>query len=123
MNTDSSERPAAFLRAFEDQDVSGLLALWDVESGWGQLIEAQWSSWYVDSLCGPVIIAVAEDEQGAIDGVRLWDDAGDPRLVNEHSGSGIVLSNVRRRAIRRCVAWNNGAASRNRLGGPYGIWT
>ena len=58
-----------------------------------------------------------------IDGVRLWDDAGDPRLVNEHSGSGIVLSNVRCGAIRRCVAWNNGAASRNRLGGPYGIWT
>lgn len=59
----------------------------------------------------------------AIDGVRAWDNAGDPRLVNEHSGSGIVLSNVRRRVIRWCVAWNNGAASRGRLGGPYGIWT
>lgn len=58
-----------------------------------------------------------------VEGVRAWDNAGDPTLDKEHSGSGIVMSNVRRGAVRRCVTWNNGSASRGRLGGPYGIWT
>jgi hypothetical protein len=58
-----------------------------------------------------------------IERVRTWDNRGDPTLDKEHSGSGIVLSDVRGAKIERCVAWGNGSASRGRLGGPYGIWT
>ncbi len=72
MNADRSRRPAVSYRAFEDRDVPGLLALWEAESGWGQLTEAQWRSWYVDSPYGPAIIAVAEDEHGAIAGQAMF---------------------------------------------------
>ncbi len=58
-----------------------------------------------------------------VEGVRAWDNTGDPTIGDVHSGSGIVMSSVRSGTIRRCVAWNNGAASRGHEGGPFGIWT
>lgn len=119
----------------EDVDVSGM-------GRFGMVIDGKWlksglrdvviadSDFHANQLAGLSVIGkyLPFDRRYAhanvqIEGVRAWDNAGDPELDKEHSGSGIVLSNVRGGVIRRCVTWNNGAASHGRIGGPYGIWT
>lgn len=41
----------------------------------------------------------------------------------EHSGNGIVLSDINGGLIERCVSYNNGQNSNYTGGGPVGIWT
>ncbi len=49
---------------------------------------------------------------------------GDPTKTNNHSGSGIIMSGVKRGLIDRCYAHHNGGSGGNNSGGgPVGIWT
>lgn len=52
-----------------------------------------------------------------------YDNLGDSRLNNKHSGSGIVLYQVDHGRIEHSAAWNNGAQCPARYAGPVGIWT
>lgn len=51
-----------------------------------------------------------------------YDNPGDPKFLENHSGSGIFLQDVDGGVIERCVARNNGALCPCRTGGPIGIW-
>lgn len=52
-------------RLFEDDDLPGLLRLWE-EAGWGTLSQEQWREWFVDGPQGPSIVTVAIDERGEV---------------------------------------------------------
>jgi hypothetical protein len=58
-----------------------------------------------------------------VEGVRAWNNRGDPTIAKVHSGSGIIVSDVDSVIVRRSVAWGNGSNSRGALEGPYGIWS
>ena len=47
-------------RPFRDDDLPGLLALWEA-SGWGALDEATWRQWFLTTPHGPAIVIVALD--------------------------------------------------------------
>ncbi|HXQ72081.1 MAG TPA: hypothetical protein VN844_16415 [Pyrinomonadaceae bacterium] len=52
-------------RLFEDDDLPGLLRLWE-EAGWGTLSPEQWREWFVDGPQGPTIVTVGIDERGDV---------------------------------------------------------
>jgi len=52
-------------RLFEDEDLPGLLRLWE-EAGWGTLTPEQWREWFVDGPQGPSLVTVAIDERGEV---------------------------------------------------------
>ena len=47
-------------RRFHEDDLPGLLALWEA-SGWGTLDEETWRSWFLDTPHGPATVIVALD--------------------------------------------------------------
>jgi hypothetical protein len=53
---------------------------------------------------------------------RAHENPGDPKHLPNHSGSGILLSNVSKGVIEESEAWGNGALCRSKAGGPVGIW-
>lgn len=67
---------------------------------------------------GPVTYAHADI---TIADSRAYNNVGLPNTGN-HSGNGIVLSNVNGVLIERCVAYNNGQNSNFPGAGPIGIW-
>lgn len=48
-------------RLFRDDDLPGLLRLWEQESGWGAITVEQWRRWYLEGPNGPAIVVVATD--------------------------------------------------------------
>jgi peptidoglycan/LPS O-acetylase OafA/YrhL len=57
--------------------------------------------------------------------IRLCKAHDNPGLAGkqrEHSGSGIILSDVDGGVIERCLAWENGRLCDSKKGGPFGIW-
>lgn len=52
-------------RLFEDDDLPGLLRLWE-EAGWGTLSPEQWREWFTDGPLGPSLVTVAIDERGEV---------------------------------------------------------
>lgn len=53
---------------------------------------------------------------------KAYDNKGITGKKQPHSGSGIVLSDVRSGRIDHSEAYNNGGRSESRAGGPVGIW-
>lgn len=56
------------VRLFKPDDLPGILRLWRDDSGWGEITEEQWRSWYMDTPWGESIIPVVEDSSGEIVG-------------------------------------------------------
>ncbi len=52
-------------RLFEDDDLPGLLGLWE-EAGWGTLSPEQWREWFVDGPQGPSLVTVGIDVRGEV---------------------------------------------------------
>lgn len=52
-----------------------------------------------------------------------YDNTGDSRIFDMHTGSGIVLYQVDHGRIEHSAAWNNGADCPAPNAGPVGIWT
>jgi hypothetical protein len=50
------------------------------------------------------------------------DNPGDPNMLDNHSGDGILLHDVERGIIDGCTAYANGSLCRAKGGGPVGIW-
>ncbi len=87
-------------RPFEEQDVPGLLRLWEEESGWGALDEATWRKWFVDTPYGPCLLIVAIDAAGEVAGQMVFVPA--VLNVNGESYRALRLSSpVLRKDIRR----------------------
>ncbi len=59
-------------RLFREDDLPGLLRLWDEETDWGPLTEETWRRWYVDTPYGPCAIVVAVDEQNQVVGQMVF---------------------------------------------------
>ncbi|MDZ7639186.1 MAG: right-handed parallel beta-helix repeat-containing protein [Bryobacterales bacterium] len=53
---------------------------------------------------------------------QAYDNPGDPEFVENHSGSGILLSHCDVGLIEHSKAWNNGDRCGSKTGGPVGIW-
>jgi hypothetical protein len=53
-------------RPFRDEDVPGLLRLWQDDSGWGELTADKWRRWYVETPFEPALVTVAVDSDGEI---------------------------------------------------------
>ena len=52
-------------RLFENDDLPGLLRLWE-EAGWGTLTPEQWREWFMDGPQGPSLVTVGIDERGDV---------------------------------------------------------
>jgi hypothetical protein len=52
----------------------------------------------------------------------VHNNAGDPKNLTNHSGNGIVIGQVDKCLIERCIAYNNGWAMPRDGNGPVGIW-
>lgn len=61
-------------------------------------------------------------QQVYIGAARVYNTSGLPGPTRQHSGSGIVLSDVDGGTIERSVAFNNGWLCESTEGGPVGIW-
>jgi hypothetical protein len=74
MGTVTSQTAAAPLiyRLFQEDDLPGMLRLWEEESGWGEITAETWRSWYVDTPHGNCIVAVATDQDGAVAGQLVF---------------------------------------------------
>lgn len=59
-------------RLFRDEDLPGLLRLWEENSGWGSITAEQWFDWYVTTPGGPSTVAVAVDPEGEIVGQEIF---------------------------------------------------
>jgi hypothetical protein len=55
-------------RLHSEEDIPGLLRLWEENTGWGAMAPEQWRQWYVDTPYGPCLIPVAVDGTGAVRG-------------------------------------------------------
>jgi len=62
-------------RLFREEDLPGLLRLWEEETGWGAPSAEQWRSWYVETPHAPSLIVVAVDEVGAAVGQMIFTPA------------------------------------------------
>ncbi|MBA3710513.1 MAG: right-handed parallel beta-helix repeat-containing protein [Planctomycetes bacterium] len=69
----------------------------------------------------PARAAYANEDVAIIDCIA-HDNPGDPAFLDNHSGNGILMGNVARGLIERCVAYGNGAQCHCTKGGPVGIW-
>ena len=52
----------------------------------------------------------------------VHNNAGDPKNLTNHSGNGIVIGQVDKCLIERCIAYNNGWGMPRDGNGPVGIW-
>jgi hypothetical protein len=55
-------------RLFQDEDIPGILLLWEKSSGWGGINEQQFHEWYINTPSGRSIIIIAANETGEIVG-------------------------------------------------------
>lgn len=74
--------------------------------------------------CGIAASAGEKQNRGiTIRFCKAFDNAGDPEIVNNHSGSGIAVFHAREVLVEYCEAAGNGWAQRQRnSNGPVGIW-
>jgi hypothetical protein len=91
--------PHLTYRLHRDEDISGLLRLWEENTGWGQLTAERWREWYVDTPHGPCLIPVAVDETGSIRGQLVLTPArlavGDHELKVLRISAPILLKQFR----------------------------
>src|SRR5262245_58929456 len=59
-------------RLARDEDLPGLLRLWEEQSGWGGITADQWRRWYVQTPHGPCIVTVAEGPEGEVVGQEVF---------------------------------------------------
>lgn len=59
-------------RVFEEKDMPALLALWEENSGWGELTEDEFRRWFLSAPEGECIIVVVENENGKIIGQEVF---------------------------------------------------
>lgn len=91
-------------RPFREDDLSGVLRLWEEESGWGGITPEQWRRWYVDRPDGACIVVVAEDGAGRVVGQAVF--APTPVRVDGEEvaavrlGAPILARGARRGSIR-----------------------
>lgn len=52
-------------RLFQDDDLPGLLRLWE-EAGWGTLAPEQWREWFLNGPQGPSLVTVGVDARGEV---------------------------------------------------------
>lgn len=53
-------------RLYEEQDIPGLLRLWETNTEWGALTPEQWREWHVDTPYDSCFVAVGVDQAGEI---------------------------------------------------------
>jgi ribosomal protein S18 acetylase RimI-like enzyme len=102
MSTATAE--ALLYRPFRDDDLPGVLRLWEEESGWGAITPEKWRRWYVDRPDGPCLVMVAEDGGGQVAGQLVFAPAavrvdGEP-VAAVRVGAPIVARARRRRSVR-----------------------
>jgi hypothetical protein len=59
-------------RISREDDIPGLIRLWEHDSDWGTLTPEEWKVSYIDTPHGPSIIPVAVDAEGEIAGVMYF---------------------------------------------------
>ncbi len=55
-------------RLYKDNDIPGILSLWENHSGWGAITEQQFNDWYISTPVGRCMVIVAENEMEEIVG-------------------------------------------------------
>lgn len=53
-------------RLYKDEDLPGILLLWENYSGWGAITSEQFTQWYVNTPLGACLIVVATDETDTV---------------------------------------------------------
>lgn len=53
---------------------------------------------------------------------KFYNNSGDPKKTDNHSGSGLILGDVDRGKIENCLAYNNGWLCNFPSAGPVGLW-
>ncbi|HEX5725548.1 MAG TPA: hypothetical protein VFX98_08775 [Longimicrobiaceae bacterium] len=91
-------------RPFREDDLPGVLRLWEEESGWGAITPERWRKWYVDRPDGPCLVAVAEDGDGRLVGQAVFAPTvvridGEP-VPAVRLGAPILARETRRGSIR-----------------------
>jgi hypothetical protein len=102
------------VRLFKLDDLPGILRLWRDDSGWGEITEEQWRSWYVDTPWGESIISVVEDSSGEIVGQGAMNPF-DVRLGKEVGVGYRVSAPILRTEIRTGSALSPNHPSRRML--------
>ncbi len=59
-------------RLFVEEDIPGLLSLWEKFSGWGGISEQQFYDWHINTPNGPCTIVVAQTQDGDIIGQMVF---------------------------------------------------
>jgi len=59
-------------RLYKDKDLIEILVLWEKNSGWGGITEAEFYDWFINTPTGPCTIIVAENEEGEIIGQLVF---------------------------------------------------
>lgn len=59
-------------RLYTDQDLPGVLDLWEKHSGWGGISQEDFNTWYLNTPYGSCIIIVAVNETGQIVGQKIF---------------------------------------------------
>jgi hypothetical protein len=95
--------PQLTYRLYREEDIPGLLRLWEENTEWGRLTPEQWREWYVDTPHGPCLIPVAIDETGTARGQLVLTPArlafGDQELKALRLSAPILQKQLR--AIQR----------------------
>src|SRR4028119_1733778 len=92
-------------RLYQEDDLPGLLRLWEEETNWGTLTPEMWHQWYGDTPLGSCLVMVAVDENEKIAGQEVFIPSrvmvGDQEVRALHLSAPILRKDVRRRSIRR----------------------
>jgi hypothetical protein len=78
-----------------------------------------------NGFCGINIMGSHQDSSGniLIRDCKAWNNAGDPTMLDNHSGNGILVGVSDSVIIDHCTATNNGWDMPRQGNGPVGIWT
>lgn len=90
-------------RLYREDDLPGLLRLWEEETDWGVLTPEMWRQWYVDTPHGPCLVVVAVDENGDIAGQEVFTPSrvivGDRQVHALRLSAPILRKDLRRASI------------------------
>lgn len=91
-------------RLYQEDDLPGLLRLWEEEAGWGSLTPETWHQWYVDTPYGPCLVVVAVDENGDIVGQEVFNPSsaivGNQQVRALRISAPILRKGLRRASLR-----------------------
>ena len=59
-------------RIFNENDIPGILSLWEKFSGWGEISEKQFKDWHINTPNGPCTIVIAQTQDGEIIGQMVF---------------------------------------------------